>query len=68
MEKGYDFIVEPQLFSVIQAARYLGVSVPFVFARLRAGTIHGVKMGRHWKISIDELARIKAAGLPKEAE
>jgi excisionase family DNA binding protein len=42
---------------IIEAAEYLRISATTLKLRLKAGKIKGAKIGREWRIAIEELRR-----------
>jgi excisionase family DNA binding protein len=47
----------PDILTVEEVSMFLGISVSTVRDYLREGTMHGVKLGRGWKISKSSLER-----------
>lgn len=51
------------MFTVEQVAEILNIAKITVFRHLKSGKIKGVKIGNVWRISIEEVDRIKQEGI-----
>ncbi len=51
------------MLSVDKIAKELGVSKITIFRKLQNGKIRGIKIGAIWRISVEELERIKREGV-----
>ena len=50
------------MYTTTELAKSLNISLPTIFRAIYSGKIKAVKMGKGWRISEDELERIKKEG------
>ena len=50
------------MYTTIEVAKILNISRATVFRALKSGRIKGVKFGNNWRVSEEELERVKKEG------
>lgn len=56
----------PDVLTVSEVARLLRVATRTVYVLLEQGKLHGVKIGRVWRVPRDEVDRFLHPGKPEE--
>jgi excisionase family DNA binding protein len=54
--------VPVQMYTLEEASKRLAVCHETLLRAVRKGSVHGVKIGRHWRISEAELRRVSVEG------
>ena len=57
-----------QLFSVQQVAMAIGMNVKTVERWCRRGVLRAVRFGDRWRVTDEELERIRREGLPRSSD
>lgn len=52
-----------EFYTADELAEYLKVSPQTVRAWIRAGQVHAVKLGRAWRVPVDEVRRVATEGV-----